>query len=92
MAAALGAAEGGGIFFPNPQVGGIFKIFPARGVYPPTPYSRPLVITKSGLDVQTLIEICIELYCKSLAMFSTPKLELGIIRIYGQFDIFNINC
>ena len=47
MAAALRAAEGGGIFFPNPQGGGIFKIFPARGgVYPPTPsYSRPLLLT-----------------------------------------------
>ena len=44
MAAALRAAEGG-IFFPNPQGGGIFKIFPAKGVYPPTsPYSRPLLI------------------------------------------------
>ena len=35
MAATLRAAEGG-IFFQNPQ-GGIFKIFPARGVYHPLP-------------------------------------------------------
>ena len=38
MAAALRAAEGGGIyFFQILRGGGIFKIFPARGVYPPTP-------------------------------------------------------
>ena len=35
MVAALRSAEGG-IFFQNPQ-GGIFKIFPARGVYHPLP-------------------------------------------------------
>ena len=42
MAAALRAAEGGGIFFPNPQGGGgIFKIFPARGGYTPLPPPIP---------------------------------------------------
>ena len=36
MAAALRAAEGGVYFFQILR-GGIFKIFPARGVYPPYP-------------------------------------------------------
>ena len=48
MAAALRAAEGGGVYFFQILRGGIFKIFPARGVYPPTPsYSRPLLLTLS---------------------------------------------
>ena len=38
MAAALRAAEGGGVYFFQILRGGIFKIFPARGGYtPPTP-------------------------------------------------------
>ena len=48
MAAALRAAEGEGIFFPNPQ-GGILKIFPARGYTPlpppiPDPCIKPILI------------------------------------------------
>ena len=41
MAAELRAAEGG-IFFQNPQ-GGIFKIFPARWVYPLPPIPDPCI-------------------------------------------------
>ena len=37
MAAALSAAEGGGIFFQNPQGGGYIQNFSGQGGIPPTP-------------------------------------------------------
>ena len=44
MAAALRAAEGGYIFSKSSGVGGVFsKFIRPGGVYPPTPYSRPLL-------------------------------------------------
>ena len=43
MAAALSAAEGG-IFFQNYQGGGYIQNSSGQGVYPHTPYSRPLIL------------------------------------------------
>ena len=48
-------AARGVYFFQILRGGGIFKIFPARGVYPPTPsYSRPLVETFRHIDCTQL--------------------------------------
>ena len=57
MAAALRAAEGGGIFFPNPQ-GGYFQNFSGQGgVYPPTPplFPTPALLSDYTVDVTNLL-------------------------------------
>ena len=64
MAAALRAAEGGVYFFQILRGGGIFKIFPARGVYPPTPLfptpGRDIMFCASTIEKRlfTLLVIC----------------------------------
>ena len=47
--------RGGGIFFPNPQGWGIFKIFPARGGVPPTPlFPTPALHPNTTLMIEII--------------------------------------